>query len=464
LTSLEEKMLEHFEEVVINKSLVEKAGINRDYPAFVVDWVVSRYIRNGEIDSEAIAGFMDKHFPDKTRAQQVKRRLYRGEEVRLIDRFGVQVNFKQSRLDLAIPSLDIRDGQVSPKVANEHEVLFSGNAWGVGTLVFVPGDNKDGSVVLQEFRPFQTFTVDLNYFRDQRKWFSLEEWVDLLIRSMEYDPGKFSFEEKRMMLYRLIPVVQQRTNMIELAPKGTGKSYVYSRMSKYVWLVSGGTITRAQLLYDMSRKKAGLLTAFDQVVFDEVQSIKFNNPEEIIGALKGYLESGSYKVGEFEGTSAAGLSILGNIPLSQDLRPRSDNLVNELPEFMSETAFLDRFHGILPGWRIPRLTVEHRVKGMGLKADYLSEIYHEFRRKNEYDQFVEQHLATKGDMRDSKAVKRIAAGLLKLLFPDLATVTAEDFELHCYLPARDLRQRLRSQLALLDPEYREEIDPMEVVF
>jgi len=259
-------------------------------------------------------------------------------------------------------------------------------------------------------------------------------------------------------------MVQNRVNIMELAPKGTGKSTVFSKLSRYVWLISGGVVTRAQLFYNMKDKTDGVIAFYDAIILDEVQTIKFTDPGEIIGALKGYLENGEYRVMGYRGTSESGFVILANIKIGSDGIPANKFLLSELPEFLQETAFLDRFHGIIPGWRLKKIDKKALLKsGYALRADYFYELLKKLRKKAEYDDFVKKHLHATGYIRDYKAVERISTGLLKLLYPDLSLVDTELFEKYCVNYARELRQIIREQLSLKDSEYERNIAQIDVV-
>jgi ATP-dependent Lon protease len=255
-------------------------------------------------------------------------------------------------------------------------------------------------------------------------------------------------------------------NLLELAPKGTGKSYVFAQLSKYSWLISGGVVTRAQLFYNMAAKSAGVITKYDVVVLDEVQTIRLADEGEIIGGMKGYLESGEFRVMGFRGTADAGMVLLANVPMLSDRRPRSKSLFERLPKWLrgpESTALIDRFHGLLPGWELPRITKEHLATCVGLRADYLGEVLHQLRLRDEYSTYTQQHLRTAGDLRDIRAVERISAGLLRLLFPDLSAVTPEEFDAYCVQPAKGLRAAIREQLAIMDEEYHPRLAEIEVV-
>lgn len=248
--------------------------------------------------------------------------------------------------------------------------------------------------------------------------------------------------------------------MIELAPKGTGKSSVYSRLSRYCWLISGGIVTRAQLFYNMAEKKTGIIAFYDTIVLDEIQTIKFQPPEEVVGALKGYLESGEFRVMGYQGRAEAGLVLLANIPLDAEGKPKNVNLFETLPNFFSGNSFfLDRFHGLLPGWELPKIEKGMlEYDGYALRTDYLGEILHQLRNRNEYLEFVKQYVSFPSQtyIRDVRAIESITASLVKLLFPHLE-VSAALFEEFCLKPAFLLRKYIKQQVNLVDSEYSQEV-------
>jgi ATP-dependent Lon protease len=301
----------------------------------------------------------------------------------------------------------------------------------------------------------QNAVLDLDLYCEHRAAFALDEWRDLLIASMGYNPEAYSIPQQMHMLTRLVPLVQERVNLVELAPKGTGKSFVFLNLSRYARLISGGKVTAAALFYNNATRQPGLLSHYDVVVFDEAQTLAFDNPGEIIGVFKDYLESGSFARGGTQKIeSGAGIVLLANIPLDADKRPLHDNWFTELPPFLHETAFIDRIHGILPGWELPRIQETSIATGIGFKADYFGDVLHHLRSRAGYEQLVQQHNTVTGttDRRDITAITRLAAGFCKLLFPHGA-VSAGDFREYCLKPAVELRQNVRDQLSLLDPEY-----------
>jgi ATP-dependent Lon protease len=460
---------DHFPDVAVDKGLARGIGIGeRAIPAFVRDWLISRYSVDGRPDVPRIEQFFAEHLPDKQQANALKSRLLNGEDLLLLDHFSVEVSLEQGRHILKIPSLDIFNAYVPEPVITAHPLLLLGPVWGAGKLVrrWDPEKEKRAQVWMDEFRPMQTSIVDLDYFIEQRKRFSLAQWREMLVRSIGYDPAAYSPEQQLWVLARLVPLVQPRVNLIELAPKGTGKSYVFSQLSKYGWLISGGVVTRAKLFYDMRDKASGVITKYDVIVLDEVQTIRLADEGEILGAMKGYLESGEFRVMGFHGTADAGIVLLANIPISADGRPRDKVFFDAMPSWLSgvdSTALLDRFHGLIPGWELPRITKRCLATGLGLRADYLGEVLRELRSRETHMTYVQDHLHTSGDLRDIRGVQRIAVGLLRILFPCLDTVTVDQFAEYCVEPAKRLRGAIRSQLAFMDEEYGPDLARIEVM-
>lgn len=285
---------------------------------------------------------------------------------------------------------------------------------------------------------------------DEREFFSDGYFVPQIRNSPVAD-------EKFAMLTRLLPFVEKRLNLIELAPKGTGKSYLFGRISKYGWLSSGGVMSRAKMFYDISRRTQGLVCNNDFVALDEVQTISFTDIDEMRAALKGYMESGIFTVGNYEGTADAGIVLLGNI--SQDRMDEYQNMFHELPTAFHESALLDRFHGFIKGWEIPRMHDDLKICGWALNSEYFCTIMHMLREDASYRQIVDQLLEVPAasDTRDTEAIKRICTAYLKLLFPHVRSpkdISTREFMRYCLRPASKMRGIIKTQLGILDPEFQ----------
>jgi len=463
METFEQKTVDVFSEIVINKSFVHKAGFgSRAIPTYVREWIISHYLDESaeltETARQKIAGFVQKYVPDKSQKETIKNQLFEQMEVQFLDNFSVYVNLEKGDRYLNIPFLDENAAFAIPQIVQDNEMLLSSGLWGVGKLYYVPknDDNPRGQIWMREFRPFQLANMDLEYFRECRKSFSTQEWIDFLISSMGFNDKLYTQRQKILLVCRLIPMVEPRYNLVELAPKGTGKSFVFENMSRYV-AVRSGAISPAVLFFNDSRKTPGLITRYDSVVIDEAQKVKADTSGELTALLKSYLEAGRFARGSASSINAeAGLVMLANIDLDQNKRPLNEQvgLFRVFPNFLRETAFIDRFSGLLPGWDLPRISKDTPSKTMGLKGDIFGEILHSLRSDISYRDYVKTNMELQNcdDMRDSKAVEAGAAGLLKILFPD-QDPTEEEFYLYCANPALELRQRVRDELCKLDREY-----------
>lgn len=456
--NLDRKIERFFPDVCVHKGLAASVGLSgRVIPAFVFDWLVSRYrTSEGGVDGDGIRKFIARYLPDKKQKESLMYELTLGNPLKILDAFSVKVHPTKGHLQLRIPSLDV-SGRVLEKIVDENPLLLYGNVWGSATLMWKPQKGKEDlfEVVMTAFKPMQAASIDLEYFLAIRKEFTLAEWQVLLTRCMGYAEEKYTTRQKVLLQTRLIPLVEPRVNIMELAPKGTGKSYIFSQLSRHAWLISGGVVTRPQLFYDMSRQQTGIISRYDAIVLDEIQTIRLKDEEEIVGALKGYLESGEFRVMGFHGSADAGFVILGNIPIEDGL-PKNINFFQELPRWLKghgATALLDRFHGLLPGWELPRIESSSICQSFALRADYFGEVLYSLRSRQDHMAFVKDHTIADGDLRDTRAIQRLACGYLKLLFPDIHSVTPEEFHEFCLKPAIALRSNIRRQMAIMDPEF-----------
>lgn len=462
MESFEQKALDYYGDIVINKHLIHEAGFGaRSVPAYVGEWILSAYSEDGALNDASrnkIARFLAKYLPEKGRKDEIKNQLLKGETIQLLDDYRVTINLKTGERNLHIPLLDIRDAKLSPQIVDQNPLLVTSGVWGIGDLFYTPPEsgNTPGRVWMREFRPFQVSSLDYEYFASCRQYFELEEWIDLMVSSVGFNPNAQSRVQKMILLSRLVPLAQPRVNLVELAPKGTGKSFVYDNLSRYGRVIGGGKVTPAVLFHNNQTGEPGLLTRYDTIVLDEVQSIQGDSAGELIAGLKVYLESGRYSRGPTTGTAEAGFVMLGNISLDESHRPLNDELgiFTEIPNFLQETAFIDRIHGLIAGWEMGRVTDETPSRQIGFKGDFFSEVLHVMRHRPQYDEFVSEnlHLINCKDLRDQKAIGRVTAGFLKLLFPN-AEVARADFIEFCVRPAVELRQRVRDELHKMDPEY-----------
>ncbi|WP_313638282.1 BREX system Lon protease-like protein BrxL, partial [Paenibacillus sp.] len=276
----EQKAFDIYGEVVINKNLVHQAGFTaRSIPTYVGEWILFNFLEDGILTDDSrkrIADFINKFLPQKAQKEQIKNQLLNMDSVKLLDDYSVSVNLKTGSRNLKIPFLDINDAMISPQIVEDNDLMLASGVWGVGELFYAPPDseNNRGSVILRSFKPFQINAVDLEYFIECREQFTFDEWINLIISSMGFNPGIYTTEQKMILITRIIPFVEPRVNLIELAPKGTGKSYVYDNFSRYARVVRGGKVSPAVMFFHQTKNTPGLIAKYDAVVLDEIQSIQ----------------------------------------------------------------------------------------------------------------------------------------------------------------------------------------------
>lgn len=433
----------------------------RNLPAFVKDYLIKRYAHGEQIDRAGLMRFVDSVMP----TGDIRSKLMDGQELTVLTRFQVNIDLVKGIRRFGIIDLGIKDneGRIPDYVANQHPTdLHDGEMWGIIKLCLMfDDDGKRNYVEMVDFKPFKPYSsIDMGFLQNVRKNFTMDEWLDLIISAMEYEPDAFlSKHQKLEFVTRLLLFVEPRLNVVELAPKGTGKSYVFNNISKYGWLVGGGKVTRASLFYNKMKKQMGILGNHDFCAFDEIQTIEFQEPAELQGALKSYLEQGKCTVGDTNFTSECGLMLMGNIALTEDRRPRDNRYFDELPDNFRESALLDRFHCFIEGWYLPSIQKNMIYKGWTMNMEYFSEIMHTLRVQTVYGELFDKlvDFDRTANMRDFTAVKRIATAYMKLLFPHwtaVEDVNISEFDTYCLQPAIRRRGIIRQQLNLIDPEYK----------
>lgn len=439
----------------------------RNLPSFVKDWMIKSFSQYGDFDKEACLAFIEEKIPRK--GSNIRRRLlHSSQALQIFSRLIISTDLLNGKMSFSIPDLGIgkKEGIVSQAMA-EHKIqhLHEGEVWGILTLSYVaPIPPNKGYVELTDFKPFEPYQVNLDYFLAARSKFSILEWIDLLIRSMETNPdyssGKdsFSLSKKLTYLSRLLVYVEPNLNMIELAHKGTGKSYVFNNLSKYSWTVSGGIVTRAGIFYNLSTRSPGIIHHYDFLALDEIETLQFAREEDILGAFKNYLENGKIVVGNYQNTSDCGLMLLGNIALNSNFQPKHRDYFQHLPSFFHSSALIDRIHGFIPGWMLYRFTEDLKLRAYALNSEYFAEILHLLRFEGVYSEILKEALQIpkNADTRDTKAVLKICSAYLKLLYPharQASDIPAKDFEAYILTPALRCRAIIRQQLAAMDSEY-----------
>lgn len=325
-----------------------------------------------------------------------------------------------------------------------------------------------GKIKMTSFTNFCPYTADLDYYKDASAEFNISEWIDVLLGAIDYNAAGYKSEEEKLaMLTRLLPFIEKRLNLLELAPKGTGKSYVFGNISKYGFLTDGGKVTRPQMFYDTARKTPGFIVGKDFVAIDEVKLVTFDDIGQMRSVMQGYMERGKFNVNGYEGESFAGVVLLGNI--SVDNMDEYKSMFSELPSLFRESALVDRIHGFIKGWDIPKMSDNLKVSGWALNTEYFCTVLHMLRDDASYRAIVDDLVEVSGDayVRHTEAVKKIATAYLKLLFPYVRSADDVDprlFERYCLRPAKKMRTIIWRQMSILDKEYKNEDRQMPEFF
>lgn len=467
-----DKIKEVFAEMVVLKNPERtKFFADLSLPSYMRDWLVMKFSdENGNIDYNGVARYIKKYIPNREDYEQFKFQMVNGESIRFLARIRVGVDVKTGKTLFELPDFGGTKSGAGGEVANDvvsrwqETLLRESENWGIIDLVWEQDFSKKpprGYVKLIGYQPFCPYSVDLEFYREARNNFTTEEWLDLLISAVDYNPGGYDSEEEKMyFIRRLLPFVERRVNLIELAPRGTGKSYVYEKISKRGWVVSGGTVSRATLFYDNNLKTGGLVTRFDYVAFDEIQNMKFLEPAQIQAALTTYMQDGIVKGFDSEVPASSGIVVLGNIEAEKF--NTHVNMVDAINPIFRKAETLDRVHGFIPGWKIPKFHQNLVAKGWALNTEYFAEVLHSLRDELHYSTLVDSCIVVppKAYKRDLDAITRLCTGFVKLLFPHAKTkndIPQDEFVKYCLEPAKEMRQVIRNQLHVIAP--KEYINP-----
>lgn len=474
-----EKLREYFEEQVVYKDLRNNNFFSSlGLPAFLRDYLLKSFGNDdGSFDVERVTAFINKYIPKKDDWMSIKNKIiYENERVKILTKITVDIDIKTGAIAFALPDFGVNEKEtlIEPAIWElyKDELANGKETWGIIELGYrLPDPTAKpkilGKIKLVGFKNFCPYTVDVDYYKDMRQYFTTEEWIDVLLGAIDYNAeGYESNLQKVSMLTRLLPFIEKRVNLIELAPKGTGKSYVFGHISKYGMLTDGGKVTRSKMFYDANRRKPGFICGPDYVAIDEVKLVTFGDENEMRSILQGYLEYGSFNINGYDGESEAGVVFLGNI--AQENMDEFSYMLGELPTLFQETALLDRIHGFVKGWDIPRMNDGLKVTGWALNSEYFCAIMHELRNDTSYRAIVEKivECPDHADTRDTEAIKRIATAYLKLLFPNVRSeldVDKQEFNDYCLIPAIRMRRIIRIQQSIIDTEYKGKDVPLLTV-
>jgi ATP-dependent Lon protease len=452
MPELDKKATSIFAGKVVRKDLVRKVKVGANVPVFVLEYLLGKYCATDdsvaiEAGLKVVNSTLAENFvrPDEAnKAQSLVREKGRHT---LIDKIKVRYLSDDDKYWAELVNFGHKYVHVPEHFIREYDRLLLGGIWAQVELRHQYDETATGKrspFWIDDVRPIQLGSFDLKEFGEGRRQFSAEEWIDLLIRSIGLEPAHFSRRLKLLLLARLIPLCEQNFNLIELGPRGTGKSFAYQELSPYSILLTGPT-TVANLFYNMATGKMGLVGLWDAIAFDEVADLQ-KMQKEVVTTLKTYCESGTFARGKDAMSGAASMALFGNTNQPVEVMVRSSHLFIPLPEVIREDmAFLDRLHFYLPGWDIPKMRVEFFTDHYGFVVDYLAEALRELRRHN-FTEKLDHYFALGSHLnaRDVKAVRKTVAGLIKLIYPHGEITREEMMELTEL--ALEGRRRVKEQL------------------
>ena len=449
---IKEKLKEHFSGKIVRKDLAKQIKEGANVPVYVLEFLLGQYCSSDE-DNVIEAGvtrvkkILADNFVRPDEAQKILSILRQKGTYSVIDKITVNLNIKNDTYEAEFSNLGIKDVPVPEDYPMQYDRLLCGGIWCMINLEyeFIEEDKKGTPIHILKLQPIQMPHVDIKDLQEGRQYFTKDEWIDIMLRSIGMEPDELSEREKWLLLLRMVPLVENNYNLCELGPRSTGKSYVYKEISPNSILVSGGQTTVANLFYNMARKQVGLVGLWDCVAFDEVAGINFKDKDGI-QIMKDYMASGSFARGKEEKAATASMVFVGNINQSVDVLLKTSSLFEPFPpEMGTDTAFLDRMHCYIPGWEVPKFRPEHFTNDYGFITDYLSEFVRELRKLQQGDALDKYFRLGKNlNQRDVIAVRKTVSGLIKLIYPD-GNYSKEELE-EILRISLEMRRRVKEQL------------------
>lgn len=425
MPELDRKSTRVFSGKVVRKDLVRKVKVGANVPVFVLEYLLGKYCATD--DAAAIeAGLrvvnttISSNFVRPDEANKAQSMVKDKGKHTLIDKVKVRYLSDDDKYWAELLNFGHKFVHVPEHFLREYDRLLMGGIWAQIDIRHQYDEDAKGKrspFWIDSIKPIQIASFDLAEYQNCRREFSADEWLDLLLRTIGLEPQNFDRRLKMMFLVRMIPLCEHNFNLVELGPRGTGKSYAYQELSPYTILLTGPT-TVANLFYNMASGKMGLVGIWDSIAFDEVADLQ-KMPKEVVTTLKTYCESGMFARGKDALTGMASIAMFGNTNQAVDVMVRSSHLFMPMPEVIREDmAFLDRLHFYIPGWEVPKMRVEYFTDHYGFVVDYLAEALRELRKHN-FTESIDRHfsLGSHLNARDVKAVRKTVSGLIKLIYP-----------------------------------------------
>ncbi|HCT95467.1 protease Lon-related BREX system protein BrxL [Vagococcus sp.] len=449
---LDDKLNEHFAGRVVRKDLTQLIKEGANVPTFVLEYLLGMFAATDDEVSmqegvNRVKNILAENYVRPDEAEKIKSRIREQGQYSVIDKVTVRLNSKNDRYESEFSNLGLKGVEMPSSYVKEYDKLLAGGIWCMIKLdYYFDEEVRDNNpFIISNLQPIQMPNMNMDEIFKGRDQFTKEEWIDVLIRSIGMEPTQLEERVKWHLLLRLVPLIENNYNLVELGPRGTGKSHVYKELSPNSILVSGGQTTVANLFYNMSTRQVGLVGLWDTVTFDEVAGINFKDKDGV-QIMKDYMASGSFSRGKEEKAASASMVFVGNINQSVDSLVKTSHLFAPFPDAMrNDAAFFDRIHYYLPGWEIPKYRPTFFTNRFGFIADYLAEFMREMRKRSFADAIDQYfYLGNNLNQRDTIGVRKTVSGLLKLIYPHGKFTKEEVEEVLDY--ALEGRRRVKEQL------------------
>jgi ATP-dependent Lon protease len=457
MSRLDEKINEHFVGQVVRKDLVKAVKGNAIVPSYVLEYLLGQYCATDDESSiesgiDTVKDILAKHYVHRNEAGLVRSTIREKGRYKVIDKIGVDLNDKDDVYEATFSNLGIKKVVVSSDTIKTHPKLLVGGVWCIADIQYQHSEEKEVPWLLDSIKPIQLSQFDFDGYVAARAHFTTDEWIDTLVQSIGFNPKVFDRRRKLLQLVRLIPFCERNYNVIELGPKGTGKSHIYSEFSPHGMLISGGEITVPKLFVNNSNGKLGLVGYWDCVAFDEFAGQKKKVDKALVDIMKNYMANKSFSRGVETLGAEASMAFVGNTQHTVEHMLRHSDLFDELPDKYHDSAFLDRLHFYIPGWEISIIRGEMFTKGFGFVVDYLAEIL-KSQRDFDFSRDYAPHFSLSENMstRDRDAIHKTFSGLIKILYPHREATADELEELLRF--AIEGRKRVKDQLMRIDQTY-----------
>jgi len=458
MNSLDQKINQWFPGLVVRKDLVKSVKGNAIVPTYVLEYLLGQYCATSDEATirtgiETVKEILRKHYVHRNEAGLVRSTIREKGRHKVIDKISVALNDRADVYEAEFANLGIKKVLVDPGTIKAHPRLLVSGVWCIADIEYDFAEKKNACPwILSSLKPIQLSHFDFDVYLEARKQFTTDEWIDLLMQSIGFNPELFGKRSKLNQLTRLIPFCERNYNLIELGPKGTGKSHIYSEFSPHGILISGGEVSVPKLFVNNASGKIGLVGYWDVVAFDEFAGKQKRVNKSLVDIMKNYMANKSFSRGVETLDAEASMVFVGNTRHTVPYMLKHSDLFNELPEKFYDSAFLDRIHFSIPGWEVDIIRGEMFSGGYGFVVDFLAEILRAFRNYDYSDRYKEHFsLASDISTRDRDGINKTFSGLMKIIFPHGAASKKEVEDLLKY--AVEGRKRVKDQLMRIDSTY-----------